>query len=271
MSFSTNDNLDWNVITRNLFVKVDGTDIKVPGKVCNLRDDNNKVVGVVGNSYNVFQNSSLKEFVSPLVEEGILTIENIGYLGDGQKVFIQASMSDSFRVAGEEHKGLLTLMNSHDGTSALAAGVTDVRVVCSNTFQLGMAEMSTRLRHGMRLQDEAARITEITDYIQRGMDRFSEASEKLATTPCNPLQLEHIVEQTYGKPAESVRAMNNIRSLFISGRGNEGKTLWDAFNGVTEFLTHHSQKDNSKRFASNLNGSNSRLARKAFNAALALV
>ena len=109
MSFSTNDNLDWNVVTRPLYA---GGDILVPNKVAQLRDDNDTVIGVTGKDYQVFQNSSLKEFVNPLVSEGLLEISNIGYLGAGGKVFIQATMSESFKVAGENHKGSISIERS---------------------------------------------------------------------------------------------------------------------------------------------------------------
>ena len=46
-------------------------------------------------------------------------------------------------------------------------------------------------------------------------------------------------------------------SLFEEGMGNEGKTRYDMFNAVTEYLDHHSVKKNAntgKRFLSNLSG-----------------
>ena len=116
-----NDTLDWNVITRDLFVMVDGNEVKVPQKVAHLRDDTNEVIGVTGTSYNVFQNSSLRAMIDPAVEEGILEIENIGVIKNGSKVFIQAKMAENFTIAGEETKGMISLLNAHDGTAALAA------------------------------------------------------------------------------------------------------------------------------------------------------
>ena len=63
MTFATQDQLNWGVLSRDLFVKFDGEDIKVPGKVAQVRDDNQAVVGITSPSYEVFQNDQLKELV----------------------------------------------------------------------------------------------------------------------------------------------------------------------------------------------------------------
>ena len=271
MTFSTSNNLDWNVISRPLFATVDGTSIPVPGKKAQLRDDTSEVIGVTGKDYVVFQNSDLKDLIMPAVDEGLMNITNIGYLGTGGKVFIQAEMAEEFTIAGESHKGMMTLMNSHDGTSALAAGVSDVRVICSNTFSMAMGDMSTKLRHGIRIHDEAAQITAIMDYVNENMRIYSEAVEKLARCKTNETKVRELIEATYNKPADSVRATNNIVKLFKSGAGNDGTTLWDAFNGITEYTNHLAGNDDNKRFVSANFGRNALINRRAFNAALAMV
>ena len=271
MMFTTNDNLDWNVVTRDLSYQVDGQTYYVPFKKAHIRDDNNVCVGVTGTSYEVFQNSSLKEFVTPLVEEGILEIVNMGYLGVGQKVFIQAQMAEEFTIVGEQHRGMISLLNSHDGTAALAAGVTDVRVICNNTFAMAMGDMSSRLKHSRGLADKALQISEVINFVNERMGVFSEAAEKLATTKSNILMVDHIIEEAYGKPAEQVRATNNIRQFYKKGLGTNGETLWDAFNAVTQFTTHEAGKEADKRFASVNFGRLAKINRKAMNSALALV
>ena len=271
MSFATVDQLDWNVISRDLTVQVDGESIKVPFKKAQLRDDTHQVIGVTGKDYQVFQNSDLKELVMPAVEEGLLTVNNIGYLGVGGKVFIQAEMVGDYTIAGEDHRGMITLMNSHDGTSALAAGVTDTRVICGNTFAMAMGDMSTRLRHGKNLHNDANQITAIMDFVNEGMRVYSESVEALASRRCDETKVVRMIEEVYNKPAESVRATNNIIKFFKSGAGNSGSTLYDAVNGFTEYFTHQAGTDDNKRFVSTNFGRNAVLSRKAFRSALAMI
>ena len=273
MTFATPDTLNWGVNTLPLFAGAAGEDgIRVPGKVAQVRDDNGAVLGITSPSYEVFQNSSLRDLIMPHVEEGLLTITAMGYLGDGEKVYIQAQMADEYTIAGETHRARLTLLNSHNGTAALAAGVTDHRVICSNTFAMAMTDMSTRLRHNAAIHDGALGITEVLSYVDQNMRTFGEHSERLAIRGCNVEELDTVIRAAYGKEeAESVRGYNNIVRLFRSGRGNAGATMWDAVNAITEYTTHYAQKDNDKRFASSNFGRNAVVARRAYATALAMV
>ena len=271
MTFSTQDNLNWDVITAPLTASVDGKTAKVTHKVAQLRDDTYEVIGVTGSSYEVFQNSSLKEFVNPLVEEGLLEITNIGYLGNGGKVFIQAQMTEAYQMAGEDHKAQISLLNAHDGSAALAAGVTDTRVVCSNTFAMAMADMSSRLRHSRGIADKAVRISEVVNYVNDQMRQYAEAVEVLASTKATDQMVDKVISGAYGKDVKSIRAASDIRALYRNGKGNEGRTLYDAVNGVTEYTTHVAGKDANKRFVSVNFGRNAEVNKKAFKTALALV
>ena len=271
MAFATTNQLDWNVVSRDMTYQVDGVEYKVPGKKVQVRDDNYEVVGVVGNGYHTYQNSDFKNLIAPAVSEGVLTIENIGYLGRGEKVFCQAVMAEEFKVVGETHKGMISLMNSHDGTSALAGGVTDVRVICGNTFAQAMTDMGTKIRHGKNLYIDAENIKVIVDYVNEGMAKFSQAAEILATTRCNDEMVDKVITSVYGKKEVSqVRAANDIKKFFRDGIGTEGKSCWDLMNGFTQFYTHESGKDDNKRYVSSNFGRNAVLSRKAMNIMMAM-
>ena len=271
MEMAFTDNLNWDVVTTNLIaVGPNGQLLTVPGKKAHYRDDTQEVIGVTGTSYEVFQNSSLRAMVEPAIEEGLLEVENMGVIKNGSKVFIQAKLSSNFQVVGEETKGMISLLNSHDGTSALAAGVTMERIICNNTFASAMTDMDSRLRHGRGIQDKAQDITSILSFIDDGMKKYQQAVELLANTRATQDDVTKMIERVYKKPVESVRAANNIRQFFVSGRGNSGQTLWDGVNAFTEHLTHESQKDGEKRFLSTNFGRNANIARAAMSHALAL-
>ena len=136
---------------------------------------------------------------------------------------------------------------------------------------MAMGDMSSRLKHSRGLADKALQISEVINFVNERMGVFSEAAEKLATTKSNILMVDHIIEEAYGKPAEQVRATNNIRQFYKKGLGTNGETLWDAFNAVTQFTTHEAGKEADKRFASVNFGRLAKINRKAMNSALALV
>ena len=60
--------------------------------------------------------------------------------------------------------------------------------------------------------------------------------------------------------------IEELMHLFEEGAGNEGKTRYDMFNAVTEYLDHHSVRTNvntGRRFISNLNGLQANKKRRA--------
>lgn len=272
MQIATQASLDWNVLACPVAVQLpDGTSREVPNRKVLVRDDNFAQVGVVGGRYEIVQNSVITNLVSPLVSEGLLEITNQGYLGSGSKVFIQAQMTQGYEIAGEDHRAMLTLLNSHDGTSPLAAGVTDTRVICQNTFAMAMEDMSTRLQHKLGVNEQALKITETLDFVNERMQRFSEAAEVLSSTKATVGVMDKIILAAYGKKeGDTVRNRDQIVDRFFNGRGNEGSTLWDAFNAITEFNTHASGKTSEARFGYANFGTGASVARRAIDAALAL-
>ena len=270
--FASQDQLNWNVVSRPLVaVGVNGQLLSVPGKVAQVRDDNDSIIGITGKEYTIFQNDDLKRIVSPLVDEGLLEITNMGYLKGGSKVFIQAQMVEEYRAAGDAHRGSITLLNAHDGTAALAAGVTATRVICTNTFTTAMSDMGTRFRHNASIHDNAANITAIIDYVNENMKRYSEVADQLALHNVVGNELDDIISEAYNKPIENVRAANKIKQFYRYGIQTEGKTLWDAFNAVTQYTNHNAVKDDNKRWGSVQFGRNSVVNRRALDACLARV
>lgn len=270
--FAAQDSLDWNVISRPLVaVGAQGQLLSVPGKVAQVRDDNDSIIGITGQDYTIFQNSDLKNIVTPLVDEGLLEITNMGYLKGGSKVFIQAQMTEEYRAAGDAHRGSITLLNAHDGTAALAAGVTATRVICTNTFTTAMSDMGTRFRHNSAIHDNAANITAIVEYVNENMRIYAEAADKLALHVCVGSELDDIISDAYNKPVENVRAANKIRQFYRYGIQTEGRTLYDVFNAITQYTNHNAVKDDDKRYGSVTFGRNASVNRRALEACLARV
>jgi phage/plasmid-like protein (TIGR03299 family) len=272
MQIATQASLDWNVLACPVTVQLpDGTSREVPNRKVLVRDDNFAQVGVVGGRYEIVQNSVITNLVRPLVEEGLLEVVNQGYIGAGSKVFIQAQMTQGYQIVGEEHRAMLTMLNSHDGTSPLAAGVTDTRVICQNTFAMAMEDMSTRLQHKLGVNEQALKITETLDFVNNRMRRYARAAEELASTKATVSAVDRIILAAYGKKeGDTVRNRDQIVDRFFNGAGNSGDTLWDAFNAITEFNTHASAKTAGARFGYANFGTGASVARRAIDAALAL-
>lgn len=127
--------LDWNVIQRPIETE-DG--IPIPGFKANLRETDEKVLGVVTDRYKVVQNTDAFSFTDSLLGEGV-TYETAGSLQEGRRTWLLAKLPQRYIISGDEITPYLVFMNSHDGTGSIKAAMTPIRVVCQNTLNLALS------------------------------------------------------------------------------------------------------------------------------------
>ncbi len=156
--------LDYDVAKTPLFTKGSGivetangievgdNELTVPNYFANIRTDNNAVLGVVGKDYQIVQNREAFSFFDAIVggDEGIL-YETAGALGNGERIFITAKLPDYIRVGNGDDvtEKYIFLTTSHDGSGSITAAFTPVRIVCQNTLNASLRNMSNvvRIRH----------------------------------------------------------------------------------------------------------------------------
>jgi phage/plasmid-like protein (TIGR03299 family) len=273
-AFAVANNLDWTVSQRPLyFTGNDGQPVKWEEKVAVVRDDNGRCLGSVSPNYEVMQNSDLLKLVQPLVDEGLLTIENMGYLNHGSRVFAQAKLNQEYKVIGEDYKGYVTLLNGHVGNCSVAIGSTMTRVICGNTFTSAYSDISERYRHSEGVTERVLESTFIVDYVNGAMKTYAEYMEKLAGERCTGAQFRNYLEVVYNKDVDKMRDsfVSQLNDLFYNGKGNEGKTYHDAFAAVTEYASNYSRKSVSGRFLYSQFGQGARVNNRALRSALYLV
>ena len=242
-AFAVTDNLDWTVSKRSLcFMGNDGELVKWPSKVAVVRDDNGKCLGAVSPDYETVQNQDLLKLIQPMVDEGVLTVENMGYLSHGAKVFAQAKINQEFQVIGESYKAYITLLNGHIGNASVAIGPSATRVICGNTFAMAYSGLGEKYRHHVGVNEKVLSSQAILNYVDGAMEKYGQYVDKLATARCTETQFRNALESIYNKDTKDIRNAKQLTNLFYSGKGNQGRTFYDCFNAVTEYATHYSRK-----------------------------
>ena len=272
-AFAVTNNLDWTVSHRSLcYMGNDGELTKWEDKVAVVRDDTGKCLGSVSPSYETVQNEDLLKLIDPLVQEGLLTIENMGYLNHGARVFAQAKLNQEYKVIGEDYKGYVTLLNGHVGNNSVAIGSTMTRVICGNTYTAAYSDIGERYRHSSGVTERVLESSFVIDYVNGAMGQYAEYMEKLASTRCTATQFQEFVEEVYQKDTKRMREsfVDQLNRLFYTGKGNEGKTMHDAFAAVTEYASNYSRKSTSGRFLYSQFGQGARINNRALRVGLEL-
>jgi len=268
-AFAITNDLNWSVSPRpTASLNSQGVWVADPDRKAIHRDDTDERLGYVSTGYEVVQNAQLLQMINPMVEEGLLVVENMGYLAHGAKVFAQAKINQEFRVVGEDYNAYITLLNGHTGNASVAIGPVATRVICGNTFSMAYSNIGEKFRHSSGVNERVLASTAVLDYVNGAMKKYSESVETIASATCTSTQFRAFLEATYKKEADKMRNVNVLNDLFYNGAGNEGRTFYDAMNAVTDFSSNRSRKSETGRFGYANFGQGATINQRAMEVAL---
>ena len=284
--------LDWNVRLQPLHMKYDGEDMPVPG-YATVRDSDKSVLGIVGPTYKPLQNASAFKWFQPFLDAGEATLEAAGSLRGGKRVWVLARVKGLAGevVPGDEVKSYILLSNGHDGTMAIRAGSTNVRVVCANTLAASHGDASSklfRIRHTSKANDALQVVRETMDVIRGEFNATMEQYRELSRHGVSRQDIEKYVQRVFrpkviegGAVVESEsdetteRLTGKIIRLFEEGAGNTmpgvSGTAWGMFNAVTDYLSHERGHNADNRVNSLWYGDSARVNSRALQTALQMV
>lgn len=238
--------LDWKVVQKPVFT-ADG--LFISGFKANVRDRDNQVLGVVSDRYKVVQNEDAFAFTDELLGEGV-TYETAGSLQNGRRTWILAKLPQRYIISGDEIDPYLVFMNSHDGTGAIKAAMTPIRVVCQNTLNLALSTarrswstIHTGDIHG-KLQD--ARNTLL--YADRYMAVLGKTIEELSRQKLSDRQVLEYIDALFPLPEDASEARKKnigklkeelkLRYFDAPDLQHVGKNAYRFVNAVSDFATH---------------------------------
>ena len=213
-----------------------------------FRSDNNNWLGSVGNRYEVMPNHELAEIMVGIQDRFGGEILG-GQLQGGKKIYYQMTLP-SERIGNDVIKRNITCLNSHDGTSSIGFGSTNVVVSCSNMFHRAMKDLS-RFRHTMSASD---RLAIAVDEFQKALDTdraLMDDFQKMSQIQIDETILEKVMGSVFNVDMKSKVSDNSTRkrnqvSQFEVALAKEtrekGGTLWGLFNAVTYYTNHLEKK-----------------------------
>lgn len=238
--------LDWKVTQKEILTS-DG--IPVPGFKANLRDTDNRVLGVVTDRYRVVQNEDAFAFTDSLLGEGV-TYETAGSLQNGRKAWILARLPQRYIISGDEITPYLVFMNSHDGTGAIKAAMTPVRVVCMNTLNLALetAKRSWSTNHVGDIKGKLEDARDTLLYADRYMSELGKAIDSLNRQKLSDRQVCDYINALFPlvdnatdtQKKNLLRMKEDVRTRFYDAPDlkHVGKNAYRFVNAVSDFATH---------------------------------
>jgi phage/plasmid-like protein (TIGR03299 family) len=235
--------------------------IPAKGFKANLREDTGAVLGIVSDEYEVVDNRDAFRFLDALIGSD-LHFETAGSLWGGRRVWVLARLPEFIELGGDQSATYAYVANSHDGSMAVTAAATPIRIVCANTLGAALrqsehgarAERTFRFRHTGNLQAKFAEARQVLGMTIDYQQQFKVLADRLALEPISAGTLERRVlrhlwvtdDEDLGRRAREnrERTIERVLAIFrgdsIAGdtRGNSPGTKWTAFNAIAEHLDY---------------------------------
>lgn len=237
--------LDWNVSSEPIYTT---DNIEIPNMKANIRETDRSILGIVSDRYKVVQNKEAFEFTDSLINEEV-KYETAGALKNGKVVWMLAKMPER-KILDDKFDPYICFTNSFDGSGAIRACMTPVRVVCQNTLNLAL-NTTTRQWSTRHIGDIEGKLIEAqhtlglaNDY----MDGLSDEANKLVEVKVTDAQLEAIFDELYPVDVnkDSQRKINNVldfkdklfKCYAMPDIAQYKGTAWGIINATTDLVDH---------------------------------
>jgi len=218
--------------------------------------DQNDILGVVGERYKVLQNEDLFSFGDNILDGGGRW-ETAGSIKGGRQVFGSIALADSITLdpngRADKIDNYLLINTSHDGSVAIQASITPVRVVCANTLNLALSsfkgknasKQSFKIRHTQTAEGKIAVAREALGLAHKYIDEFSVMANAMIEKEITKAQFDEIVLLAYPAPEKDSKGsfkkhdtkVDLLNAIYV-GQYNDtiSGTAWGAYNALTERL-----------------------------------
>jgi len=235
-----------------------------------VRADTNEPLGVVGKKYHPTQNSLAMAFMDNIVQKnGFAYTEAISKNGGAVSVITaQSDKPDTIKV-GDEVARQIKIINGFNGKNSLSVEFSLLRLVCSNGMVRDERESMMRFKHTINIQNRMEIALKVFDEAVSFHEDFIIKAKMLSEKAVDKDMVEKFLNSLYSDAKQNDKKKDEIKNLFQNGKGNNGDTLWDLYNGATEFFQHHHGTD-EKRVEYASFGTGAKLTAKAWETAMSL-
>lgn len=238
--------LDWTVNQKPIQTF---DNINITGYKANIRESDNRVLGVVTDRYKVVQNHEAFAFTDELLGEGV-RYETAGSLQNGKKVWLLAKLPENYIISGDRISPYLVFSNSHDGSGSIKVAITPIRVVCQNTLNLALRS-AKRMWGTIHTGDIKSKLEEAKKTLllaQSYMDKLGTEIDQLHRIKLPDHKIMEYIDlllpmpdnasRTQEKNIQQLRSDMKMRYFEAPDLSHVGKNGYRFINAVSDFATH---------------------------------
>ena len=256
-----------------------------------IRDDG-KEFNTVGSDFELIQPQEIGHTFDPLIESGLVELEAGGSLRGGSQMWLLGKIkhADMDIVPGDQVKSYFLMYTGFDGSLRVGMSQTNVRVVCANTLAASISETKGNDFKFKHTKNVRLRMDNVVNTVKASLESFkktTEAYKYLATKTVSVLEQEKYIESVLLTDSErdllnrgelngkKKAIVENVIELLDKQKGLElvpaiRGTAWQAYNAVSEYITHEHGRTVDSRLTSQWFGQSTGTNQRALDLALAM-
>jgi phage/plasmid-like protein (TIGR03299 family) len=299
--------LDWNVMLAPMEAYVSNkvndfetvTDhYPVPKRQAVLKlgkDNENQVIGVVGDKYKIVQNMEVFSALDTLVDSGEARYTAAGEYNNGANIWMVMELPTGVQVANDPHAAFLLVQSSHDGSCAVRIRPIIERLFCANQISRIIMGKQTNdytyvMKHTTNSVLSVNDIRNITQLTYNSIQQYEEIAGNLLQRKVDDRQVKNIFKQVWALPSTVEETPEHLlsqgekrqRTIALTGREsawniysqshtqeNIRGTAFGVWQAVIEHADHYASGGAERRAVATISGRNDRIKNKALGLVLA--
>lgn len=234
----------------------------IPEGFATVRKDTHDVLGVVGKDYQVIQNREVFDFFDALTvdKSSGIRFDTAGAIGNGERVFVTAKLPKDMKIGGKDIiENYIFLSTSHDGSGAIMASFTPIRVTCNNILNhvIRKAKKSSqnvlKIRHTQSAKSKMEEAIILMKMCENAQEKMELVFNHWAKIKINDTQLKKYLQivlaptpETLTKLAKGEEVTTNFSNIIDKAMNyaltdsaqltdTTKGTLFGAYNAVTGY------------------------------------
>ena len=270
------------------------TYIDVTKKQAIIREDNNTVIGIVGNKYKMVQNMEVFNALDTLVDSGDARYTAAGEFNGGANIWMLLELPQGIEVANDPHTAFLLVKTSHDGSSSVIIKPVIERLFCANQINGLISnnqkhkynEYTYRMTHTTNQELSVADIRNITNLTYTAIRDYELVANNLLRKPMTREQTVNFFKRVWPLPTivedkpydmltrgerkqQTIATDARAKALAIYSESetqeNIRGTAFGAWHAVVEHADHYASGGASRLAAATLSGRNDKIKTRALS------
>jgi len=227
--------------------------------IANVRESDNRILGVVGTRYRVVQNRDAFQFGADILDQSGAVIDSVGVINGGSVVWFALKLDHHVTIGGRESEAIetyLLISNGHDGKHGITAAVVPLRLSCNNqlAWALGTAQRKFTVRHTSGLEGRLYEARKALEVSYKYTEEIVKIGERLIQEPIVG-SVDEFLTKVIPLPedpsdrqitiAENRRAAIHSTLIHAPDLKDIKDTKWGLLQAVSDWETHDAQNRSS--------------------------